>query len=161
VFSINKFIIVGQYLTLTRPDITYAVNKVCQFMQSPRQAHLFGSPRFLASTCPGANTGWVKMIYVSIPPDLLHSLLLPPPASVPELPHYAPWRSNMNIVTFVQGYINSYSCMSFQSAKNHIQECKHKLNLDGIHTCCRCIAGKMAIATPYGTTRTGGHNPLS
>lgn len=24
-----------QYVTLSRPDITYAVNKVCQFMHSP------------------------------------------------------------------------------------------------------------------------------
>jgi len=28
-----------QYVTLTRPDIAYAVNKVCQFMQSPMDEH--------------------------------------------------------------------------------------------------------------------------
>ncbi|KAJ9561084.1 hypothetical protein OSB04_006244 [Centaurea solstitialis] len=28
-----------QYATLTRPDITYAVNKVCQFMHSPTENH--------------------------------------------------------------------------------------------------------------------------
>lgn len=29
-----------QYLTITRPDLTYAVNQVCQFMHQPRQTHL-------------------------------------------------------------------------------------------------------------------------
>lgn len=28
-----------QYVTLSRPDITYAVNKVCQFMNSPTTDH--------------------------------------------------------------------------------------------------------------------------
>lgn len=28
-----------QYLTLTRPDISFAVNKVCQFMQHPTEEH--------------------------------------------------------------------------------------------------------------------------
>lgn len=28
-----------QYLTLTRPDIAYAVNQACLYMQSPREAH--------------------------------------------------------------------------------------------------------------------------
>jgi hypothetical protein len=28
-----------QYLTLTRPDISYAINKVCQFLHSPMSAH--------------------------------------------------------------------------------------------------------------------------
>jgi len=29
-----------QYLTLSRPDISFAVNQVCQFMQNPRSSHL-------------------------------------------------------------------------------------------------------------------------
>lgn len=29
-----------QYVTLSRPDIAYAVNKVCQFMHSPTNNHL-------------------------------------------------------------------------------------------------------------------------
>lgn len=29
-----------QYLTITRPDLTYAVNQVCQFIHKPRQTHL-------------------------------------------------------------------------------------------------------------------------
>lgn len=28
-----------QYLAITRPDIAYAVNKVCQFMSKPCEAH--------------------------------------------------------------------------------------------------------------------------
>lgn len=28
-----------QYVTLTRPDIAYAVNKVCQYMQCPKVSH--------------------------------------------------------------------------------------------------------------------------
>ena len=28
-----------QYLTITRPDIAFAVNKACQFMQQPTLAH--------------------------------------------------------------------------------------------------------------------------
>jgi hypothetical protein len=28
-----------QYLTLTRPDISFAVNKVCQFLHSPTTIH--------------------------------------------------------------------------------------------------------------------------
>jgi hypothetical protein len=30
-----------QYLTLTRPDISYSVNKVCQFLHVPTTHHLF------------------------------------------------------------------------------------------------------------------------
>ncbi|KAF5475228.1 hypothetical protein F2P56_007058 [Juglans regia] len=34
-----------QYLTLTRPDISYAVNNICQFMQNPRDTHLLAVKR--------------------------------------------------------------------------------------------------------------------
>ncbi|XP_026432292.1 uncharacterized protein LOC113329655 [Papaver somniferum] len=36
-----------QYLTWTRPDITYAVNLVCQYMQHPTTTHLIASKRIL------------------------------------------------------------------------------------------------------------------
>lgn len=36
-----------QYLTFTRPDITYAVNQVCQFMHDPRDVHLKAAKRIL------------------------------------------------------------------------------------------------------------------
>ena len=36
-----------QYLTMTRPDITYAVNQVCQFMYAPTTAHMVAVKRIL------------------------------------------------------------------------------------------------------------------
>lgn len=36
-----------QYLTLTRPDISFAVNHVAQFMSAPRSAHLVAVKRIL------------------------------------------------------------------------------------------------------------------
>lgn len=36
-----------QYLTFTRPDITYAVQQVCLFMHDPRQAHLTALKRII------------------------------------------------------------------------------------------------------------------
>ncbi|KAL5537784.1 hypothetical protein UlMin_045380 [Ulmus minor] len=36
-----------QYVTLTRPDISFAVNKACQFMQSPTSAHWLAVKRIL------------------------------------------------------------------------------------------------------------------
>ncbi|XP_061989759.1 uncharacterized mitochondrial protein AtMg00810-like [Rosa rugosa] len=36
-----------QYLTFTRPDITYSVNSVCQFMQSPTALHFLAVKRIL------------------------------------------------------------------------------------------------------------------
>ncbi|XP_043703964.1 uncharacterized mitochondrial protein AtMg00810-like [Telopea speciosissima] len=36
-----------QYLTITRPDLCYAVNQVCQFMHSPTTTHLLAVKRIL------------------------------------------------------------------------------------------------------------------
>jgi len=36
-----------QYLTFTRPDITFAVNQVCQFMHDPRELHIQAAKRIL------------------------------------------------------------------------------------------------------------------
>ncbi|KAL5579473.1 hypothetical protein UlMin_011915 [Ulmus minor] len=36
-----------KYVTLTRPDITFAVNKACQFMHSPTSAHWLSVKRIL------------------------------------------------------------------------------------------------------------------
>jgi histone deacetylase 1/2 len=36
-----------QYLTMTRPDISYAVNKVCQFLHAPTTVHWTGAKQIL------------------------------------------------------------------------------------------------------------------
>jgi hypothetical protein len=36
-----------QYATFTRPDITFAVNRVCQFMHKPSSAHFIAAKRIL------------------------------------------------------------------------------------------------------------------
>lgn len=36
---IEKLVGVVQYATITRPKIAYNVNRVCQFMQAPLEAH--------------------------------------------------------------------------------------------------------------------------
>jgi hypothetical protein len=39
--------LVGSYLTITRPDISFAVQQVSQFLQAPRQPHLAALRRIL------------------------------------------------------------------------------------------------------------------
>lgn len=36
-----------QYLAFTRPEISFSVNKVCQFMQSPKESHWNAVKRIL------------------------------------------------------------------------------------------------------------------
>ena len=36
-----------QYLTITRPDVSYAVNRVCQFLHAPRTSHWSAVKRIL------------------------------------------------------------------------------------------------------------------
>jgi histone deacetylase 1/2 len=36
-----------QYLTLTRPDISYAINKVCQYLHAPKIVYLTSSKRIM------------------------------------------------------------------------------------------------------------------
>ncbi|KAG8480057.1 hypothetical protein CXB51_025173 [Gossypium anomalum] len=40
-----------QYVVLTRPDIAYAVNRICQFMHSPTTVHLIALKRILRYLC--------------------------------------------------------------------------------------------------------------
>nr|KYP65239.1 hypothetical protein KK1_011471 [Cajanus cajan] len=48
-----------QYLTITRPEISFSVNKVCQFMQEPKAAHWQAMKRILRYLCGTATTGIV------------------------------------------------------------------------------------------------------
>ncbi|GJY11383.1 putative RNA-directed DNA polymerase [Tanacetum coccineum] len=46
-FWYRQVVVALQYLTLTRPDITFAVNKVCQFMHTPTEKHWCAVKRIL------------------------------------------------------------------------------------------------------------------
>ena len=46
-----------QYLTSTRPDISYAVNSVCQFLHAPRTSHWSAAKRILRYICLTASYG--------------------------------------------------------------------------------------------------------
>lgn len=48
-----------QYLVLTRPDIAYSVNKVCQFLHSPTSVHWTAVKRILRYLNHIASTGMV------------------------------------------------------------------------------------------------------
>jgi histone deacetylase 1/2 len=40
-----------QYLIITRPDVSYAVNRVCQYLHAPRDAHWSAVKRILRYVC--------------------------------------------------------------------------------------------------------------
>ena len=46
-----------QYLTLTRPDLAYSVNKVCQFLHSPTTVHWSAVKRILRYVRYSAGVG--------------------------------------------------------------------------------------------------------
>lgn len=46
-----------QYLTLTRPDISFAVNKVCQFLHAPSITHISAVKRILRYIQGTSNLG--------------------------------------------------------------------------------------------------------
>nr|KYP44486.1 Retrovirus-related Pol polyprotein from transposon TNT 1-94 [Cajanus cajan] len=45
-----------QYITITRPEIAFSVNKVCQYMQAPRNPHWMAVKRILRYLCGTLNT---------------------------------------------------------------------------------------------------------
>jgi histone deacetylase 1/2 len=50
-----------QYLTLTRPDISYAVNKVCQYLHAPTTIHWTAAKRILRYVRHTINSGLTFM----------------------------------------------------------------------------------------------------
>ena len=46
-----------QYLTLTRPDISFAVNKVCQYLHAPTSAHWTAVKRIFRYLKPTMSIG--------------------------------------------------------------------------------------------------------
>ena len=46
-----------QYLTLTRPDISFAVNKVCQFLHAPTTVHMTAAKRIVRYVKSTLNVG--------------------------------------------------------------------------------------------------------
>ena len=48
-----------QYLTFTRPDLTYAVQQVCLHMHDPRESHLAALKRLLWYVCGTVDFGLV------------------------------------------------------------------------------------------------------
>jgi histone deacetylase 1/2 len=40
-----------QYLTITCPDLSYAINRVCQFLHPPRDSHITAVKRILHYLC--------------------------------------------------------------------------------------------------------------
>jgi hypothetical protein len=44
----HSFVGAMQYLTLTRPDISFAVNKVCQYLHAPTMEHMTAVKRTLS-----------------------------------------------------------------------------------------------------------------
>jgi histone deacetylase 1/2 len=46
-----------QYLTITRPDVSYAVNRVCQYLHAPRTSHWSAVKRILRYICFTASYG--------------------------------------------------------------------------------------------------------
>jgi histone deacetylase 1/2 len=46
-----------QYLTITRPDLSYAINRVCQFLHAPEDSHTTVVKRILRYLCHTAQFG--------------------------------------------------------------------------------------------------------
>jgi hypothetical protein len=46
-----------QYLTVTRPDLSFVVNKVCQYLHEPRTPHMIFVKRILRYVCFTIDSG--------------------------------------------------------------------------------------------------------
>jgi hypothetical protein len=57
--SVQYWSIVGalQYLTLTRPDLSFSVNKVCQFLHAPTTLHWMSVKGILRYLCGSVKIG--------------------------------------------------------------------------------------------------------
>ena len=79
-----------QYLTFTRPDITYAVNTICQFMSSPTEYH-FGAVKII-----------LRYLQGSMDNGILYSA-----DTLPQLNAFSnsDWAADLNTRIFVTGYV--------------------------------------------------------
>jgi histone deacetylase 1/2 len=59
-----------QYLTLTRPDLSFAVNKVCQFLHAPTDTHWSAVKRILCYV-KGTLTHGLHLRASTTSPDIL------------------------------------------------------------------------------------------
>jgi hypothetical protein len=60
-----------QYLTMTRPDISFDVNKVCQFLHAPRCTHWSAVKRILCYVQATSSHGLLLQPATTSSPDLL------------------------------------------------------------------------------------------
>jgi histone deacetylase 1/2 len=108
-----------QYLTMTRPDLSFAVNKVCQYLHAPRCAHWSA----------------VKRILRYVKGTLSHGLLLRPSSTLPLLSAFsdADWagdpddrRSTGGFAIFYGGNLISWSARKQATVSRSSTESEYK-----------------------------------
>jgi histone deacetylase 1/2 len=108
-----------QYLTMTRPDLSFAVNKVCQYLHAPRCAHWSA----------------VKRILRYVKGTLSHGLLLRPSSTKPLLSAFsdADWagdpddrRSTGGFAIFYGGNLISWSARKQATVSRSSTESEYK-----------------------------------